>query len=535
MSTSVLGRVPGPFRVYVGLISTGYLDPLAIQNAIWDGVVFCGLASTLEKTSKIVLRPDLGIADRKIARYGYTHPEILSSSFKAIRRANPGVTADCWVDAAKGFSPYRMMKRASGGSQNYLVRGYYELQNQYGASVSLQATEDGPQTCYRLSGRVNSTEMGIMAREDFAAEPFTVYIPKLKTSAIAQGIAGAVWLPAKESDTPTAENAVSWLEICNPSLVIGDGIVAGIGGGAHSQRAQELGVILVSNNALAHDWVAAQIFHQDPMATNGSHLKLARDMGWGPELFYQIELGGAGPDGIKLLQQKSRHWDFGAATMEEFPAKFNRENAGIRFDWQTQTEGELVYSAQVLEKLHLAYDFPQNRHSMSKWPRVEVVTRAMSHFPKARRVLLVGEAASQSWKKLTSTLRKRSSVPSLFSRDASLSFERATLKNGKTVRAAILLPKTKKVDPFGALNTALWGLSRGRIKTEYKRWYWPLERILFYPFYRLRILKFAASDKVVLTSRLKHCLWWSLGKSFRSAPSDLAGSRSSRSFSQRLD
>src|SRR5688572_28114561 len=86
-------RLPGPYRVYVGLVPTGYLNGENIAQVIREGIAFCGMSGRLSKlkpSSKIVLRTDVPAAHPKIGKYAYTHPEVARGSISQLLTLAPG-------------------------------------------------------------------------------------------------------------------------------------------------------------------------------------------------------------------------------------------------------------------------------------------------------------------------------------------------------------------------------------------------------------------------------------------------------------
>ena len=530
--------MPAPFKVYVGLVPMGYLNPESIDRVVRDGMNFCGTPKLLEAlprhANNVLVQPDVTMADSRVARHAYTHPEVVRAVLNQTLNINLNAQATIIGRAFHGFPASRMLKRAHGTADAFQQRGYYEFEHIFPGRVEVSAADDCEFNRYQLSmGEVLSEQdkrlllqselsyrpdarpLGrlsneILAPREYGDTNFTIYCPKLKSSVLSQGFSGAIRL-----GDPTNRNTYSdlhicdMLEICNPQLVIGDGIIAAVGGNEMTQRGHELGVVLVANNALAHDIIAAQIFNLDPMKIN--HLKIAAERGWGPATPQQIELGGAGLEGIRQLSQKTRFWDLGFIPLPEFGAKFERENPGHTFPLEIVSGTPYESSGShglVLDWLYLTYDFPRRRPNITRWPRASVCVGEITTFPTNYLVYAVGDRACASLKRMTSSSRRLFSFGSK-KRRAHFAVELVQLKDG---RRHLLIKVTGSPPRLRGIFLAFFAGSLGTMGSRSLTFTLLADRLLFG--LRRWLQGPAASDfaktRILMTSRLPQNSWWSL-------------------------
>lgn len=498
-------RIPGPFRVYVGLVSTGYLAKEAIDRVVQNGIEYCGLQDKLKRlssSSKLIVKPDLTMSESRIARHACAHVEVTRSTISHVLSHAPRGAVTVLGATLRDFPATRVFKRA----------GYYELENEFPGQVELLAEDEAPLARYQLSkGNMRSPrEQGpqyrvtneICAPQDYYDSDFTVYIPKLKTSATSHGFSGAIRLgDATYRGALSDAHLCDALEVCNPDLIVSDGIIASIGGNEITQRGHELGTVLVANNALAHDWVAALILNLDPMSI--PHLKTAAERGWGPERFSQIEIGGAGLEAIGQLAQKTKFWDLGFLSLREFGQKFSRENPGLEFPIEiisNPATDSVGVDGLFLDWLYLTYDFPARRSKIAHWPKCSVLIGDIAHFPHRTAVYVLGDTAIRSLDKITSESR-------LFFKFDRYEIRVAKLKNGKKhvlIRVKGSPPRLRNLIFAFALG------SLGRMRTRIITPTLLFDRFVF----KVRQWWKSPLDEnlspIVMTTRMRTNSWWSL-------------------------
>ncbi|MEW6055312.1 MAG: DUF362 domain-containing protein [Bdellovibrionota bacterium] len=528
-------RLDGPFRVYVGLVQTGYLNPAAISEVIRQGIYFCGLSGAVRKlgsSSKIVLRPDVTAADPRIARYAYTHPEVVRATIQEVLHLSPSAKFNVLAKSIDGLPTHRMLRKAHGASDTFLNRGYLELEHLFPGNVTVSALEETPVFRYQLSkgnilSKKDRTRLQDQLQEDFIKtahfrscnevitsrhfydSSFSIACPKLKTSVFTQAFSGAVALGGFQKLHGSLHDhyLADMLELFNPNLVVSDCIVAAVGGSQITQRGHELGAVLISNNAVAHDWVAVQILNLDPSKIR--HLRIAAERGWGPLSPAQVELGGAGAEGIKQLLPKTKFWDLGDVHLEDFPKKYSEENNGVRFPVEIQSGTPYEQSgshALVLDWLYKSYDFPALRPNMAKWPKTTLCIGEVQSYPSHRVVFAIGDHAIQSLKLRTSSARK------LIRLGKDIRISRVQMKNGKK---CWLITVSGNPPKYRNLFLALMVGSFGRMTTHWTKFPLLVERF----FFAIRNWWHSASaqriqnSRVVLSSRMAQNAWWALTSS----------------------
>lgn len=498
----------------------GYLNTEAIERVVRDGAAFCGTTAKLGKLrpgARMVLKPDALMADSQIARYAYTHPDVLRSTLSYLLTSVPGARVKVIGSAVPEISTARVFRRANGLSETYRMRGYYELENIFPGQVELCPDEEADHWRYRLSkGQVRSGGLGrdwndrvaneISAPRDYYEADFAIYCPKIKSSVRAQGFSGAVRLGdliyrGSAQDAHIAD----MLEVCNPGLIVSDGIIAAVGGNEVTQRGHELGVVLVANNALAHDLVAAQILGLDPFRID--HLKAAATRGWGPNALNHIEIGGAGLDGVQQLAQKTKFWDLGALTLSDFPPKFERENPGLQFPLEiispVNSDEQTCAHDLFLDWLYLTYDFPARRQQIARWPKASICIGDFTGFPSNYLIYAVGHHAYQALARMTSSATRLVKLGGLEARVLQL-------KNGSRHFAISIAFEAKRPPRLRDLIFGFWVGSLGRMTARAFTLALSVDRVST----RMRIWAKAPKDtmtaRVVMTSRMQQNAWWAL-------------------------
>lgn len=429
-------HLEGPFRVYVGLAPHGYLHDEALGAIIREGIKFCQLNRRL--TGKVLIRPDLSGADERLSPYAYTNPQVVKEIL-GILAGPPFFRDDALILArAQGFfRTENALLAAHGGVSAFKSRGYYYLKTLF-PHLTIEAMESTPLCRYLLAkdNVLNGPELEsawdprcrpadqsrywaeILGSRHFLDADCVIYTPKIRTSLLTGGFSGALKLGGMGSllfhqerqgqDLHNDRRMVDMLEVANPDIVVGDGIIAPFGGNELTGPAHELGVVLVADNALAHDMVAARILGLDPEGID--HIRMAQNRGWGPDSFRKIMLGGAGEDGIKLLQTKTRAWTRPPQTTEAFRREFEHHDPKMPLPLEI-LEGPRHERSGVhgvfLSWLYLNYDFPERRAAMARWPKATVVLGETNQMPSHRTVYVLGDRAAAAFRKNVVEVRYR--------------------------------------------------------------------------------------------------------------------------------
>ncbi|MBI2605976.1 MAG: DUF362 domain-containing protein [Deltaproteobacteria bacterium] len=504
-------RVSGPFRVYISLIASGYQDPRPIRAATRDGIIYCRTAATLESlgrgtSSDVLLKPSVVLADPVLARNAHTHAEVVSATMAAILSFAPGARLSLLCEENfLGLSSRGIYRRA----------GYRALERGFGSRLKIVRPEHQDFAFYLLSKEETLGASIVRAPALHAEAGFRVYCPKIRTDVLSGGFAGAVRLGIENpADSPSESAICDFLEICSPDLVVGDAILTPIGGGRATQQALDLGVLLVANNALAHDWVTATILNLDPLHI--PHLRMAMERGWGPSSLKEIEIGGAGEAAVRALSQKTRAWKFGIQNLAAYKPAFERDNPGLRFPLEilaTETGGQSNsetprFGARgvLLDSLNMACDSPKIRQRISRWPRATLCAGRLSAYPKNFLVFAFGSAAADSLAQITSSKQ-------VLFRLFGIELARGTLKNARH-HLLVSVERKREFPSYWKVAIALFVGSGGRIRLPILNARTVAQaagaRLRFFAA-RIAGRRPTRKSNLVMTGRMQQNAWWSLG------------------------
>lgn len=497
-------RAPGPFRVYVGLVPTGYLNRAAIDEAVAKGALYCGNSQFKDA----LVLSDVEMAHTKWARHSYTHPEIVRAIVKNLTNQLSGEVRII-AEAAKGLSTHRVLARAHGNSDHYAARGYFELEREFPGRVFVQAAEDLPAARYCLSKNLSDKARQINALEALSLPNMRVLSPKLRTDIMFDGLSGALALLVGHNPL---RNVADYLEIANPHLIVSDGIISAVGPNRMTGRGHELGVVLASNDAVAHDMVAARIFNLE--TDRIEHLKRALSYGWGPAAFSEIELGGAGLDGVLSLSSKTRFWNFGLHTLETFEARFQAEHPGFRLRLQkvTKTASCTLAEKSVIAWLFKTYDFPKKAMNLAFWPSTKILTDAVSvqNILSAQvpdRVVTLGTAATESFHKAVAMLFWEFPYRKLFRLPYGIIVRSVQLRNGSRAIWYCLPIDATALAATSALSWVLTLIHGGKMTWHLFRPSYVADRLAYLVRFFFKRKPVSKAPRI-LTSRMPHNAWW---------------------------
>ena len=329
-------------------------------------------------SGKIVIKPNLVMAHPKVATENYTRKEVVEGVLKVIHKQGKDIEKiDIVEKSGLGITTATSFRHA----------GYRELKRKYG--VRLRAMEERRRTTVVLEkGRVHSH---ISIAREMAERDFLVFVPKLKTNVLSHAYSGALKLNIGTIDSKERIfhhhkdlhiKIVDLLEAANPDLIVTDGIRMAYGGNQMTQPGADMGVIVVSTNAVAHDMVCARLLGLDPFKIE--HIHEAMQRGYGPCSFDEIDILGDYP--LEQGQEISKGLDFGFYPVEKFKCNFDIRSGvpyciggcqGIFLDW-----------------LHMVKDRKPNR--LKRFPPLTVLLGKVKDPVEAKKVLLVGDCARAS-------------------------------------------------------------------------------------------------------------------------------------------
>ncbi len=254
-------------------------EPTAIAGIIREGMQDLG-----EKPSgRILIKPNVVMANTDYVHHSYTEPRVVEGMVNVLREHD--ADADIRVGESGGIGmPTRLM---------FTDSGYRRLAKRLNVPLRNFNTERTERV--ELSRAKWHTTM-LVAKSLYEAE-YKIWMPKLKYHIVCQ-ITNALKLNIgilthKERflyhDDRLNEKIVDLLEMGYPNLIVTDAITIGHGFES-SPYPFHLGVIMISNDPLAVDMVAARILNYQPEEV--LHLVEASARGYGSLDFDDIEITG---------------------------------------------------------------------------------------------------------------------------------------------------------------------------------------------------------------------------------------------------
>lgn len=378
------------YRVYLGACKSYDADEItavleeALQQNILDKPI----------SGKVVIKPNLVMAHPKVATEGYTRKEVVEGILRIVQSHGRDVEKiDIVEKSGLGVTTAGQFRHA----------GYRELKKKYG--VKLCAMEERRRRTVVLE--MGKIHRHISIAAEMAERDFLIFAPKLKTNVLTYGYSGALKLNIGTVDSKERmahhnchlpAKIVDILEAANPDLIVTDGIRFAYGGCQMTQPGAHMGVIAVSNNAVAHDMVCAQLLGLDPDEI--VHLREASSRDYGPLSLDEIEILGDFP--LEKGRQVCKKLDSGFIPVEQFPCNFDIHVGvpycfggcqGIFLDW-----------------LHMIKD--RKPKLLKKFPGIDVVIGRVKNPVQAKKVLLVGDCAAASPVKARRTVLIKGCPPS---------------------------------------------------------------------------------------------------------------------------
>lgn len=406
-------------RVFVA--SAPSYDCAVVQAAVERGLDFVGVSLR----GNVVAKANWAFASESVAPAACTRPELVHGALDALFEREPEMFVVFVGNSGLGTSTRRMARAARGTDPLFRRKGFYALARLHRGRVSIRPTDETRYYRYQLSlGRpMTSHERGepdegvpVEARfwervvtgwELFHADS-VVFFPKLKTNVLSQGFSGAVKLQgvgllrdvdrldghARHNDRRIAD----MLEITDPDLIVTDAVEIGLGGNQMTQAAHRLGIVVVADNAVAHDVVCAHILGLD--AREIDHLRIASARGFGPLDLDSIDLRTEVPlDTLRTRVEGFGHQ--GNMRVDRFGEFFERET-GYTFPLDVRCGPVYERSGAagiLLDWLYTAWDDPDRRERMKGWPPASILVGDVAEVPKQERVFLVGDRAIEAFRK----------------------------------------------------------------------------------------------------------------------------------------
>jgi uncharacterized protein (DUF362 family) len=252
-------------------------DPLLLRKVIDEGLELLG-----EKPKgRVFIKPNVVFANKRYSRHAFTNPELVGQMVDALRR---GGVADLAIGESGGFAvPTRMLFKQS---------GYYEMGKERGIDI-VDFNEDRYVKTELKKAKLHKT---MLVPRLISEADFKIWMPKLKyhicceiTNALKLNIGSLLHRERMlYHDDRLNDKIVDILEVGYPDLIVTDAVI--IGHGFEScAKPFHLGLIMISNDPIASDVVAAQILNYRPDEVR--HLKIASERGYGdisPESVYVL-------------------------------------------------------------------------------------------------------------------------------------------------------------------------------------------------------------------------------------------------------
>ena len=287
-------------------------DPRLIGNVIKEGLESFGKLDKVH--GRVTVKPNTVMAHHRVTPSAYTRPEFLEGALNALGSPHKeGTRVTLAEKSGAGIPTYRMFQRA----------GYSRLKKTHRLKIA-PIDEAKKVTVPLQKGKIRSS---VTTSREIANNDFLLYLPKLKTNALTQGMTAAIKLNVgimrdrermRDHNYRLDEKIVDLLEVGYPDFIATDAIEISLGGNHLTQRGYDLGIVVMAINPVAHDTVCAHILNLDPKNIN--HLRLAGERGYGPTNLEEIDI--EGDVSLEEIQQKTRQWDLGVFRIEEFDSPF---------------------------------------------------------------------------------------------------------------------------------------------------------------------------------------------------------------------
>jgi hypothetical protein len=248
-------------------------------------------------------------------------------------------------------------------------------------------------------------------------------------------------------------------EVADPDLVVGDGRRVSVGASHEQTQTGALGLVLVADNALAHDLVWAEILGVDPEALPWPR-RLA-ELGFGPGRLDEVTLGG---DPLAFFARRVEGLGRPARALAEVPGSFLR-TTGVPLPIQVlpappdAVPGPAAARAHAWLSAHTEH--PVRREALKLVPPFALLAgpREPGALPQVDRLLTVGpEAAAAILADVHITRAKRVSPWLAIVRGSSAEIWRLDLSDGRRLRLAALTDPAPSVARIGRAAAVLCGV-----------------------------------------------------------------------------
>ena len=329
-------------------------------------------------TGNIAIKPNLVMAHPKVATESFTNSAVIEGILRTILQVGKEIKKISIVEkSGLGITTATAFRHA----------GYRRIARKYQAK--LVAMEESRQVRIGLdNGKLHKS---IRIARELTNRDFLIFAPKLKTNVLSQAYSGALKLNIGSIDSKERmyhhnidlpRKIADLLEVINPDLIVTDGIRFSYGGNQMTQPGMNLGVLVISINAVAHDMVCAKMLNLDPEKID--HIREAVERGYGPRTFDDIEI--IGKEILENVQAKVKNLDFGFYPVDQFKCNFTIHAGtpyctggcqGIFLDW-----------------LHMVKD--RKPKTLKHFPKLTAIIGKVNEKIEDQTVLLIGDCAQAS-------------------------------------------------------------------------------------------------------------------------------------------
>lgn len=255
--------------------------------------------------------------------------------------------------------------------------------------------------CARYQLTVGAPGERIDAHEDLFGASSLAWVGALRRDPLLGGPGGALSAgarallprPLNSMGAPMRELALGGLlEVADPDLMIGDGRRVALGSAADAPRSYALGLMLIADNALAHDRVWASILGVDGAGT-GWIDRLAR-LGFGPDSMDRIELGG---EDLSFFRRRIEGFGVAPPRWTELPLAYQRvTGVPLPVDVLPCVSGPAAARAHAWLASHTEH--PVRREAIKECAPFAILAgaREPGALPRHDRVLTIGPEAADA-------------------------------------------------------------------------------------------------------------------------------------------
>ncbi|HEY3999632.1 MAG TPA: DUF362 domain-containing protein [Candidatus Xenobia bacterium] len=361
------------------------------------------------------------MAHRGVSRHCYTRPEVVRPAIEQILSQVPDAELTFIGNSGAGVPTAVMARRAEGEAPEFRGQGFCALPGMFHGRVRIVPTDEGPLTRYRLSmgPRIPSEERrqaatawtpqhryweSILTSRALRDAETLIWFPKLKSNVLSQGLTGACKLGGigllLDEDRMDGHNfhndrrIADMMEIARPDLIVTDAVEVAWGGNQMTEPGKHLGILMMSDNPVAHDVVACHLFGLDVMRVN--HVRMCGERGWGPLRLEDVRI----VTEVPLDELRRRVAGFGSSgflPVDQFGAYF-KDQTGYDLPLEIVSGPPYEHAGShgvLLDWLYMSYDFAERRAGMARWPAASLLVGEFEGSWQHSKVYCIGRRASE--------------------------------------------------------------------------------------------------------------------------------------------